>query len=540
MQSLPLLFATAWLAAALPALAGDDFHIDAEPGNHFTAIDYGARWPDGIVRWKYNPSGQPAGISTEQALATLQAAIANWQSGCALRFEYQGTTSAPVINQDGITAIGWGNANGYSGYTNIWWDGNKRITEADIVFNAATLTDTASLQAIASHELGHLMGFTHSDQPRSIMFSNPYHPLGYQTLPKGDDYAGCALLYGSAGVVGYSDLTTTAVQPGSGSVALFVSTSQPTGSRPSSSLSSLPGDFSGTAYFTAYFNGLPVGDTLKLRLVTPDGYAFYEYALTNKYAGSAYVYVTWDYASNLAMQRLPGGWQMQLLDQDRLIGKQTFTVASNYSVPSVPLLALLAGVNGDGSTSLSAQTLPAGQNESSYNWLLDQSSLGSGGGISARPGSGSHALWLLANSGNSRYTGSISGSSSQADGPDNGLFLDRLSDSAPTSARFSAVASGTKAAFSLDGQLQIAASGPQLIYVATVVGSTVYFKGPNGWTANPEPLLSASGPGWVAVNLFKRDDIRAFPSGLPIYAAYSSSFAELTKSGQIGVLYTLP
>lgn len=149
----PLLTAL-FLVLALPVQAAGDFQGRPENGNQFSYINYGARWPDGVIRWWYNPSGQPSSLTTAQVLATLQAAIDNWRLGCGLRFEYQGITSATVINKDGITAIGWGDAKGYSGYTNFWWDGSKRITEGDIVLNAVSLADTSNLQAIATHELG--------------------------------------------------------------------------------------------------------------------------------------------------------------------------------------------------------------------------------------------------------------------------------------------------------------------------------------------------------------------------------------------------
>lgn len=540
MSPLRSLYAALLLAFALPACAGEDFQALPDHGNHFTYVNYGARWPTGLIRWQYNPSGQPANLSSAQILASIQAAMSNWNLGCGVRFEYLGTTSAGVVNKDGKSVIGWGDAKGFSGYTNFWWDGNQQISEGDIVLNAASLTDGSSLQAIVTHELGHLLGLTHSDQPRSIMFANPYHTGAYQTLPKGDDYAACALLYGSAGVASYSDLGSLPTVASTGSVSFAITTSAPTASRPASSLSDLPSSLGGKVYFTAYFNNLPVGDTLTLRLVTPDGYPYYEYALTNKYSGSAYLYTVTDFSGEPAMRRLPGDWQVQLLDQNQLLGRQSFSVAGNYPAPAVPSLALLATSNADGSTNLTAQTLSAGESPGQISWLLDQRVLGNGSALTTSPGAGVHSLWLLANSGNSRYSGGSSGSSAQDNGPDNGLFLATLSGSPPASASFGAVASGTRAAFSLDGQVQIAASGSQQIFVATVLAGTVYFKVANGWSATPQALLSADGPGWVAVNLFKRDDIRPFPSGLPIYLGYGSNLADLLAKQTVAQVYTLP
>lgn len=529
-----LLFTTSFQALA----DAPDFQFIAEDGNRFSAIQYGARWPDGVIRWRYNPSGQPAGITTADAIATLQSAFRNWTAGCNLREEYQGTTDATVISKDGITAIGWGDAKGYAGYTNIWWNGDYQMTEGDIVFNAQKLTDTKSLLSNATHEIGHLLGLTHSDQPQSIMFSNPYHSSNYQLQPKGDDLSVCALLYGSNGVVSYTDLGTQAVQSQSAyTLSFYLSATKPTAfGPPAAPLTGIPADSNDTIYFIVNYSGIPIGRQLKLQLVSPDGFNYSDYEWNNTYK-SAYYYTTWNWAKNLGMQRLPGTWKLQLLDEGLLVGEQPFTVQSDYPAPTVPQLALVATVSGDGNVTFSAQPLRSADKLTDALWMLDQKVVSGG---STAPGSGTHTLWLAATSSNSRYQGTIPDSSSQDSGPDNGLRIDQLTAQPPAAAKFGATGSGTRAALSLDVNWQIADSGKQQLYVAAVLGQSVFFKTATGWTATPQALLEASGPGWVAANVLKRDDVRALPSGIPIYAGYGTSLDEMLAKQKLGVVFSLP
>lgn len=526
------------LLAPLAHAGVSDFQAIAEHDNQFAAVQYGARWPDGVIRWRYNPAGQPAGVTTDQAVSALQKAFSAWSAGCQLRDEYLGTTSATVIKKDGVTAIGWGDAKGFSGYTNFWWDGNYQINEGDIVFSAEKVPNATELQTIAVHEIGHLLGLSHSDQPRSIMFSNPYHSEKYLIQPKGDDFSVCTLLYGSSGLVSYPDLGARPVQAQPGyTLAFYLSTAKPTAyGKPAQTVSSVPADYTGVMYFIVNYAGIPSGRNLTLQLVTPDGFNYSDYQWANQYA-SAYYYLYWDWSSSLGIQRLPGTWKLQLLDEGTLVGEQSFTVQSNYAVPKVPALAGWATPSGDGRLAYSAAPLRSADSLAQTQWMLDRQALSGG---SVVPGSGEHTLWLAATSGNSRYAGNIPNASSQDDGPDGGLRIDKITDQLPGTPRFSAVASGIASAVSLDVTWQIAAPGKQQLYLAAILGQSVYYRSAEGWTPKPGALLEASGPGWAAANAMIRDDLRGLPSGIPIYAGYGTSVEDMLAKNQFGLVYTLP
>lgn len=169
---------------------------------HANRFDYllwpsGAKWNGALMKWHYNPSGQPAAVSTEAMLALIQADMAKWSASCAIRFEYQGITSAAPTFNDGVNVVGWSSADGYDGYTQYWYRGGY-FSDVDVRLDPTRLTTATQIEGIVDHELGHAIGLDHSDQTASIMWANPYHSYDYQRTLRADDIAGCQALYGAA------------------------------------------------------------------------------------------------------------------------------------------------------------------------------------------------------------------------------------------------------------------------------------------------------------------------------------------------------
>lgn len=154
------------------------------------------KWDGAVMPWYYNPNGQPATVTTESMLATINADMAKWEKACGIRFKYQGTTSAAPTSKDGWNVIGWASAKGYDGYTQYWYS-NYKFTDVDIRLDPTRLTDPTNIEAILTHELGHAVGLDHSDQSAAVMFANPYHTYNYQLTLRSDDIAGCVALYGA-------------------------------------------------------------------------------------------------------------------------------------------------------------------------------------------------------------------------------------------------------------------------------------------------------------------------------------------------------
>ncbi|MFA7239671.1 MAG: M57 family metalloprotease [Sulfuricellaceae bacterium] len=155
------------------------------------------KWDGAVMPWRYNPSGQPATVTTDTMLAIINADMAKWEKVCGIHFQYQGTTTAAPTSHDGLNVIGWASAKGYDGYTQYWYS-NYKFTDVDIRLDPSRLTNPTYIEAILTHELGHAVGLDHSDQNESTMFANPYHTYDYQLTLRDDDAAGCVALYGAA------------------------------------------------------------------------------------------------------------------------------------------------------------------------------------------------------------------------------------------------------------------------------------------------------------------------------------------------------
>ena len=167
------------------------------------------KWRDGKISWRYNPTGIAPGADEAAILATVRRAFDAWSAVCNISAEYAGTTTTALGQTSarsevvlGYEALPYPQAadaapdseDAASNYT-YFTSGKIRISTsigANIQFNPNTLT----------HEIGHLLGLDHSDNPYSIMFANPYNTAPTLAPYKlyGDDITTCANLYGSKGI----------------------------------------------------------------------------------------------------------------------------------------------------------------------------------------------------------------------------------------------------------------------------------------------------------------------------------------------------
>ncbi len=176
------------------------------------------RWPDGHVPWVYNPTGAPAVFSDDNYyLGLVDRAIAQWENVAGLSFDFIGVDGTATIDDfdDDVVVIGWASlpggvggvatastgtasnadkiAFGYLPYR----DGNVRMNlNANWDTGFVDFTERGIVQVLL-HELGHLAGLGHSDNPESAMFANPYNNLTYTTQ---DDIDAVVGLYGSPAV----------------------------------------------------------------------------------------------------------------------------------------------------------------------------------------------------------------------------------------------------------------------------------------------------------------------------------------------------
>lgn len=165
----------------------------------FSQNVYGER-----VSWKGNI---PIKIYLHQSIPqeyipAFQSAIKKWEAaaGRALfSIESFGYSGPMQPRQDGLNVIYWfttwdANRPDEQGRTTNYWIGNE-IKESDIRINAKNfdyyLTTPRSirdihLESLVIHELGHMLGLKHPDNPDSVMFTNLAQSTTRDTLTERD------------------------------------------------------------------------------------------------------------------------------------------------------------------------------------------------------------------------------------------------------------------------------------------------------------------------------------------------------------------
>ncbi len=170
--------------------------------------DFG-RW-DKTIRVVYDPDGAPAAYSSTKVLALLAETFGYWTTVSGVRFEIAGTNAAAPDDRDvsdpsqrdGLVRVSWGDigsAAGRAGPVGGFFDddlGYFPYEDGSIELNnsAGSIQDEADLVAVLVHEVGHLIGLGHSDNPDSVMYANPYNFLRY---PREDDIRAVQVLYGA-------------------------------------------------------------------------------------------------------------------------------------------------------------------------------------------------------------------------------------------------------------------------------------------------------------------------------------------------------
>lgn len=174
------------------------------------------------IRYRFDVAGSPA-WNDEAARMAMRAAFDQWQAvpGTLLRFEEAPTTSGTldVDLNDGFNTVFWspglfvnGGRDNLSGvlaltYVASYPDGNV-IANADIVFNGIQFdwfTDFENptrqdvfVEAIALHEIGHLLGLRHSPVGGATMLAVGDRGVNSQTGLSADEIAAARALYGAA------------------------------------------------------------------------------------------------------------------------------------------------------------------------------------------------------------------------------------------------------------------------------------------------------------------------------------------------------
>jgi len=177
----------------------------------------------GNIDYYYNSSGEPAGYSSSKYRARMEGAVEAWQNlenSCNIKSalpnittSYRGQTrESPGIDSDvtcasqpGVNTLGWNawGKNNILGATCRW-----SSTRFAIAFNSsyswyagASLSGCSGerfdLGAVATHELGHMLGLGNYDSYNQVMKSKTWYCQSYDRHLGRGDIRGVKALYGT-------------------------------------------------------------------------------------------------------------------------------------------------------------------------------------------------------------------------------------------------------------------------------------------------------------------------------------------------------
>jgi hypothetical protein len=159
-------------------------------------------WVDRVYVWRYNPSNEPARLPEGETLSILQDATRGW-AACGITFRFAGLSDKPPGEMDGENVIGWKvDGKNFSAWTSWRARRNGHALEADItlyknifdLYRQKGIDAKLELRKSIVHEVGHVLGLTHSDQLGDAMLVKVRTRPEWQ-LPSENDIRRCRTLY---------------------------------------------------------------------------------------------------------------------------------------------------------------------------------------------------------------------------------------------------------------------------------------------------------------------------------------------------------
>ncbi|MHB8766910.1 MAG: matrixin family metalloprotease, partial [Deferrisomatales bacterium] len=296
------------------------------------------RWRDGVIRYVYNPTGAPELFADPAHVSGLLGrAFGEWEGVSGVRFQFLGVDAGAALADrfDGVVVVGWeagpysAQASTYS-YCQPWeaWEaGYCPFTDGAIRFHPLAGWDQGDREftergfaATGVHEIGHLIGLGHSDDPNSVLYADPYNHLHH---PRPDDIEAAQALYGPPAQLvsapGYAPPAPGATSLGP--TRLSIDFAQ--GPSVAEVGPDTPGDW--LAAHVPVAGGVP--GEVRLVVVDPEGH-FHRGQVLALACGAQYAYCTRaaTVAELATVKTLPGPWRVHAIADGFLAASHTVEV----------------------------------------------------------------------------------------------------------------------------------------------------------------------------------------------------------------------
>lgn len=319
-------------------------------------------WENGTVKLAYNHSGARAGVNAEEIITKLQTAFQTMENLADLDFQFLGESQASPMNfSDGVVTIGWeqigGNAiaragpSGSASFSTIRRLGYLPNTDGSFQFNSLHSGDYAV--AVMIHEMMHLLGLGHSDNPVSIMTTS----VTRYDSPQADDIAALQAMYGPPDTLVVQRISVDLNSEPQSSFALNESDSGLMVSNAGSSEintipSGVPIDSSFASkdeiFLRLNYSGATPGDPLQIYLTDPNGFTSLDSSYALRFDRRIEFFFI---AFAEVLTSIAGEWKMQVGLGGSLIKELTFTVAEqDINFNQGPTATLSSANQGNGLT----------------------------------------------------------------------------------------------------------------------------------------------------------------------------------------------
>ena len=390
------------------------------------------RWNTAIP-WVYNPTSAPALFAdSAKMVSLLREAMAEWEGVSGVRFDYRGMdTTLKDVDSDGLVAVLWGTAKGAAAtagpsrsYTSVsaiplgydpYTDGSLEINRFhDWTGNGQYTTAMSErvLKSILVHELGHLIGLGHSDNPASIMFADPYNDVAHLLA---DDKAAAEAFYGPpanpGSVVAPYIPPSRGISPFTDSFFYLTSSGKDI---PVTEINPTTAD-SDTLHLRLKLNG-PLNQTIELHIVDPTGYVIREVKVDiSCSAGDICSYFN-EMGAVDGLKSMPGLYHVYVTSNNQQLLDHTFTVVSSPQWNRAPTASLSYTVTTTKAPFSVMATLTAADTEKdaiSATWhipgegiVVENSVHDSVSRLLTFPAAGQYTVFVAVNDDAPRYTGS--------------------------------------------------------------------------------------------------------------------------------------